>query len=85
MDKELFRICGYDQRLSYLGCHPFSAELGFSFNKNRFASAKKGIAVKHDDTGAFIAFYFNVCAGADYGPFVRTARMGFAGFYDIAD
>jgi hypothetical protein len=50
-----------------------------------FASAEKGIAVKHDDAGAFIAFYFDICACADDSPFVRTAWMGFAGFYDIAD
>ena len=52
---------------------------------NRFASAEKGIPIQHYDAAATVTFHLDIRTGADYGPFVRTARMGFAGFYNIAN
>ena len=53
--------------------------------KNSFAPAEESVTVKHDDAGAFVAFHFNIGAGADDGPFIRAAGMGFAGFDYISD
>ena len=56
-----------------------------AMRKNSFAPAEESVTVKHDDAGAFVAFHFNIGAGADDGPFIRAAGMGFAGFDYISD